>query len=108
LRIGLRGCPGGASLAQLLAKHRDVPIRNGPPQLSCQQILEWADSHFKQTGRWPWAHAGPVLHATGETWAALDAALRNGARGLHGGSSVAQLLAKRRGESRRAHAQTGK
>ena len=95
LRIGLRGLPGGSSLAQLLARRRAAPIRPDHPRLSYPQILAWADAQFARTGRWPWAHAGAVADAPGETWDAIDMALRKGLRGLPGGSSVARLLAKR-------------
>lgn len=96
LDTGLRGLPGGSSLARLLARRRGVPVRELPPRLSYQQILAWADAHYAQTGRWPWARSGPVAAAPGENWIALDAALRVGARGLPGGSSVARLLDKYR------------
>ncbi|MBI3412414.1 MAG: hypothetical protein HY040_29185 [Planctomycetes bacterium] len=96
LRIGLRGLPGGSSLAQLLARRRSVPIRPDHPRLSYAQILAWADAHFARTGRWPWAHGGAVADAPGETWGAIDVALCKGLRGLRGGNSVARLLAKRR------------
>ncbi len=96
LRTGLRGLPGGSSLARLLARRRAVPIREWPPRSTYQQILAWADAQYAQTGRWPWARSGPVAAAPGENWFALDAALRIGGRGLPGGSSVARLLDKYR------------
>ncbi len=42
------------------------------------------------------AASGPVP-GTDETWKIVDAALRSGLRGLPGESSLAQLLAKKRG-----------
>jgi hypothetical protein len=46
---------------------------------------------------WPKQNSGDVLGALGEKWMNLHAALRGGLRGLRGGSSLAQLLAERRG-----------
>ncbi len=60
------------------------------------QILDWADAHQERTGQWPTAASGAVLDAAGETWAALNAALRIGARGLPGGDSLARLLRRER------------
>jgi hypothetical protein len=97
LRLGFRGLEGGSSLAQLLAEHRQVRNPSQLPRLSRQQVLAWADAHQKRTGAWPTAQTGPVAGASGETWRALDSALRNGGRGLAGGSSLARLLAERRG-----------
>jgi hypothetical protein len=97
LRLGFRGLEGGSSLAQLLAEHRHVRNLSQLPRLSQQQILAWADAHQKRTGAWPTAQTGPVAGVRGETWRALDSALRVGLRGLPGGSSLARLLAKRRG-----------
>jgi hypothetical protein len=81
---GHRGLPGGSSLARLLAEHR--PVR--PRRLTLQKIRAWADAHRQATGRWPDAHAGPVRGVPDETWAAVDAALKFGRRGLPGGTSL--------------------
>jgi hypothetical protein len=97
LRLGFRGLEGGSSLARLLAEHRHVRNLSQLPRLSRQQILAWADAYQKQTGAWPTAQSGPVAGAPGETWRALDAALRVGLRGPSGGSSLARLLAEERG-----------
>ncbi|MCI0638015.1 MAG: type II toxin-antitoxin system PemK/MazF family toxin [Gemmataceae bacterium] len=97
LRYGLRGLRCGSSLAKILAKRRGVPIRPDISPLSYLRILAWADAHFQKIGRWPAVKSGPIAQAPGETWAAIDAALRVGARGLRGGSSLGRLLAKERG-----------
>jgi hypothetical protein len=97
LRVGLRGLPGGSSLARLLAKERGVRNLQGLPRLTALQILAWADAHHRRTGEWPGSDPVPVREAPGETWAALDAALLRGRRGLPAGSSLARLLAERRG-----------
>jgi hypothetical protein len=97
LRAGVRGLPGGPSLAEVLARHRGVRNPAGLPRLTAKQILAWADAHHQATGSWPTADSGPIAQAPGETWLAADAALRYGARGIPGGSSLARLLAQRRG-----------
>ena len=92
LSKGLRGLPGGSSLAQLLAERREY---RGP--LTVERILAWADAHHAATGRWPtsWS-SGPVRGEPGETWPSLDIALRDGRRGLPGGTTLAHLLAEHR------------
>jgi hypothetical protein len=97
LRDGLRGLPGGDSLARLLARHRGVRNRKALPPYTEAQVLAWADRHFERTGAWPTRPAGAIPEAPGETWHAVDVALSLGRRGLPGGSSLAQLLARRRG-----------
>jgi hypothetical protein len=97
LRAGLRGLPGGSSLAALLAEQRGkTHLKNRPP-LSIDQILEWADEEHKCKGKWPNAKSGPVCAAPAETWAAINAALHRGMRGLPGNSSLAALLEEHRG-----------
>jgi len=97
LRVGIRGLPGGWSLAQLLAERRGVRNRGRLPKFTHKKILAWADAHRKRTGRWPYVKSGPIADALGETWLAVGAALYQGRRGLKGGSSLAKLLFKRRG-----------
>jgi superfamily II DNA or RNA helicase len=97
LRAGRRSLPRGSSLARLLAEHRGARNLGEAPPLSTQQILEWADTHHKRTGKWPVAKAGAVVGSSGEGWQAINLALTRGLRGLRGGSSLAKLLAKHRG-----------
>jgi len=97
LRIGGRGLPGGSTLARLLAEKRGVPNRMALQSLSEQLILEWADIHFQLKKAWPSRQSGPVLDIEGEDWKRIDWALRDGSRGLSGGSSLAQLLKEKRG-----------
>jgi hypothetical protein len=97
LRYGRRGLPGSSSLAGLLAETRASRYRRNLPPLDIQQILRWADAHHARTGAWPTANAGKIPDNTGETWAAVSAALLAGKRGLTGGSSCARLLARHRG-----------
>jgi len=97
LSIGLRGLPGGSSLAQLLAEERGVRNVNAPPKLNIKQILQWADAHYLKNRKWPTLASGEVLGAPGEAWGNISRALSNGLRGLPGGSSLPQLLTEKRG-----------
>jgi hypothetical protein len=67
------------------------------PILPVEQILAWADAHHRRSGRWPNLNSGPVAGAADEAWYNVNAALRDGWRGLHGGDSLARLLARTRG-----------
>jgi hypothetical protein len=97
LRWGRRGLTGGSSLARLLDEKRGVPNKRGLPPLNIGTILAWADAHHARTGRWPSASSGPVVGVPDETWNIINCALYRGCRDLPGGSTVARLLAKRRG-----------
>jgi hypothetical protein len=59
-------------------------------------ILRWADAHFARTGCRPHGRSGPVVEAPGETWAAVQSALKCGCRGLPGGDTLLRLLRRRR------------
>jgi hypothetical protein len=80
------------------------------PPLRIGQILAWADRHRRRAGRWPTAASGPVAGAPGETWSALDKALRRGGRGLPDVESLSRLLRRERGlpERRGRRAQSGR
>ncbi len=69
------------------------------PPLTIEQILEWADAHREDTGKWPANNSGPIKGTT-ETWNAIDSALKIGFRDLPGGSSVSKLLDEHRGDDR--------
>lgn len=97
LLVGVRGLPGGSSVARLLAAERGVRNPADVPQLEVWEILVWADNHFDRTGRWPTAKSGAIPEAAGETWSAVDSSLRAGTRGLSGNDSLARLLSRRRG-----------
>jgi hypothetical protein len=97
LREGRSGFPGGSSLARLLVEHRGRAALNGPPELTVAQILAWADAFHAAHGHWPKESSGAVADAPSESWGAISLALLNGMRGLAGGSSLARLLAERRG-----------
>ncbi|HEV3003653.1 MAG TPA: hypothetical protein VGX78_04300 [Pirellulales bacterium] len=102
LRFGYMGLAGGSSLARLLAsKCRSM---RGSSALDEHQIMAWADAYRAKHGRWPTSNSGRLDGAPRETWKAIDAALRLGRRRLVGGSSLALLLAARRGARRRGRA----
>jgi hypothetical protein len=90
---GFRGLPKGGSLIKLLAEHRGYRHKNHLPDLSVEQVLAWADEHHAWTGRWPTRLDGPV-DSTGESWMAINGALRDGLRGLPGETSLLKLLRK--------------
>ncbi|MEW6250748.1 MAG: hypothetical protein AB1716_08880 [Planctomycetota bacterium] len=103
LRAGMRGLPGGDTIARLLeryGRHRSRSRRFHPPRrhpLALEQILAWADEYFRQNGGWPTLHSGPISGTLDETWESVNSALGLGLRGLPGGSSLAKLLKKHRG-----------
>jgi hypothetical protein len=92
LRFGYRGLQGGLSLARLLAAQRGVRNRASLPRLSVTRVLARAREHRRRMGSWPDRNSGPVAGQVGETWSAIDLALRYGHRGLPGGSSLARLV----------------
>jgi hypothetical protein len=96
---GYRGLPKRprSSLAQLLQKRRGVRNSEFPPQLSPKHIAKWAQSHHSKLGKWPRAHSGKIEEVPGETWMAVDMALRKGKRGLAKGGSLAKFLQLRFG-----------
>jgi hypothetical protein len=96
LRIGLRGLPGGSSLARFLYEHRGVRNLGCLPRLTSKQILGWADAYHERHGRWPTTESGPIDNVPGETWKGIDYALRTGMRGLKGKTSLSRLLTKQR------------
>jgi hypothetical protein len=65
--------------------------------LSVQEIEAWATRYRETTGKWPGRYSGEIPGPFGESWATVDAALREGRRGFPGGSSLAQFLAEKYG-----------
>jgi hypothetical protein len=96
LRKSIRGLQGGSSLTRLLAENRGFRNRGSLPNLTIEQILNWADEHRKKTGEWPTANSGNVIGAPGEKWKNIGAAIYQGLRGMSGGSSLARLLDQNR------------
>jgi hypothetical protein len=98
LRRGTRGLPGGDSLSRLLARRLKARNLSGRPPLTQEGILAWADAFNERHGRLPTCNGGRIPGTGGETWRGVHKALSDGYRGLPGGSSLARLLAKRRGK----------
>jgi hypothetical protein len=94
LRHGCRGLPGGVSLARFLAERAGARTKAALPRFSEAKVRRWARAHRRRTGRWPAGRSGPIPECPGETWLKIDWALRNGLRGLKGGSSLARLIAE--------------
>jgi hypothetical protein len=97
LRYGLRGLPGRSSLARVLAEFRQVRNRGQLPLLRPRLILAWADAYHRRKGTWPTGDSEPIPEEPGETWRAVDNALRTAARSLPDRSSLAQFLLRHRG-----------
>ncbi|MEQ2009504.1 MAG: DEAD/DEAH box helicase family protein [Limisphaerales bacterium] len=93
---GLRGLPGGSSLARLLAEKRNVRNKAKLPSLTIELVLRWAGAHHERTGEWPTRMSGAVLNSPGENWSAINIAMVKGHRGLPGGTSLVQLLERHR------------
>jgi hypothetical protein len=94
---GFRGLRRRTSLARLLVERRNYEHGRARPRLSISQILAWADAHQDRTGTWPNRSSGVVMDAPGEDWRRITQALERGHRGLKSGSSLAKLLAEKRG-----------
>jgi hypothetical protein len=94
---GRRGLPESGSLPGLIASRFGVRNRASLTPYTEEGILSWLDEHHGRTGRWPGIKAGEVAACPGETWSAVDDALRRGGRGLPGGSSIIKLLVECRG-----------
>ena len=57
---GVRGLPGGDSLARLLDRKRGVRNKQALPHLTERQIVAWAKEHRRLIGKWPTKEAGPI------------------------------------------------
>jgi len=104
LRLGRRGLKPGHSLPKLLEERRGVRNHLHLPKFTLKGILEWADAHQRRTGEWPKQNSGVVRDTLGETWGAVDMALKVGLRGLKGGHSLVRLLHEERGVYSTAYA----
>ena len=96
LAQGNRGLPRGSSLLKLLAQYRDYRHRNYLPRLTAEQVLAWADAHYRATGKWP-----DKTPAGGRRPRRDVERHQPGPRarpvGLRGRSTLADLLERRRG-----------
>ncbi len=80
---GIRGLPGGGSISHLLSAKEGLKISGGRAPLTVDEILTWADAHFKREGEWPRAkNSEPIPGTPGETWLNISQALNCGHRGL--------------------------
>ena len=95
LSQGRRGLPGGSSLPRLLADHRGVRHPQDKMRFTLAQIRAWAAAHLERTGKWPTSVDEPIPEAPEETWRRINTALREGLRGLRGGSSLFRLCPRR-------------
>lgn len=91
LRKAGRGLRGKSSLPRLLASKRGVKPRLNAQHLSLDQVVALALKWHQRTGKWPNRQSGEI-DPSGDNWASIDSALRTGARGLPGGSSLTELL----------------
>lgn len=98
LMRGKRGLRGGLSLTQFLEQEVGAPNQANRPRLTNKLILAWADAHYAATGRWPNRSSGKIRKNPSENWPKINAALVAGLRGLPGGISLTQLLARERGK----------
>lgn len=98
LSKGFRGLPGGSSLSKFLKEQFGASHRSNVTE---ESICERAKNHRKQTGKWPTTESGRILDAPDETWNSIQVALRQGHRGLPGGSSLSKLLNKYFGVTKR-------
>jgi hypothetical protein len=92
LRNARRGIQQKTSLSRLLQEHRGDLYYPEPPALSIKDILNWAQTHHKRTGKWPTRKSGAVYGGPGVTWATIDVKLSQGGRGLPGGTSLSKLI----------------
>ena len=90
---GLRGLPGGITLAQLLAERRGAPAIQTSRPLTVDQILAWADAHHAATGHWPVEDSRIAVRGSeGKRGTRLAMASSRGLRGLQAGSSAGARL----------------
>jgi hypothetical protein len=95
LRKGGRGMKGGTSLTRLLARRRGaLDTRRIRPDLTREQIIDWARSHQLRTGEWPTRESGQVPSAPDVSWSTVWRTLRRGGTHLPGGESLRDLLRK--------------
>ena len=104
LRTGTRRTRDRSSLENFITAHYAEPYPEIGQRLSESKIIGWARAFQQRVGKWPTAQSAYVFPAPagadrpaavdrpGERWATIDRALREGRRGLKGGSSLARLL----------------
>lgn len=98
LNKGRRGLAGCTTLPMLLARHRGPRCSSDSQRLTIRQVMLWSDAYHDRTGKWPTVRCGRIPRSGGETWRTVDSALRTGARWQAEGTTLAELLARRRNE----------
>jgi hypothetical protein len=96
--MGSRGMPGSTTVPRLLQERRGTRNIANRPRLTISQILAWADAWKARTGEWPLHTSGPIRESNFDNWSTVEQALRHGYRGLPGGTTLARLLAQKRGK----------
>ncbi len=104
---GLRGLPGGSSIAKLLAKHRNRRHKHRQPRVTDRKVLKWIKAHRRRTGEWPGPRSGPLFDVEGEKWRNIDNALRYGLRGHPGDTSLTKFIKQYRA-GKRGHSTVSK
>jgi hypothetical protein len=97
LTHGRRGLPDGSSLAKFIAENFGVRNRTTLPPLTVAMIEQWVMEYHAREREWPTERSGIIEDSGGETWNAVDTALRFGHRGLSGDSSLPKFIAERFG-----------
>ena len=90
----MRGLSGGSSLAELMKESVGHRSHLHSDKLTIKQIISDATVYAKVHGEWPKRKSG----ATGrgpDTWIRVDDALKQGYRGLSGGTSLHKLFSER-------------
>ena len=89
-------CGGWCGILHI-ALREDWEERGDAPDLTEDEVLEWADAFHARTGEWPNTRSGPIPEAPGETWLLIEAALFLGLRGFDRGRTLARFFAEHRG-----------
>ncbi|WP_280524241.1 DEAD/DEAH box helicase [Legionella cincinnatiensis] len=88
---GKRGLPK-SSLATLKESFGEKNHYNSP-KLTIEEIISWIQAYHNETGNWPTDKSGVIAYAPYKiTWCAVNIALKDGLRGLAGGSTLPKLL----------------
>lgn len=96
LREGARGLPK-TTLTRLLAERANVRNKARPGPITEAAIWSWVLAHRRRTGADPSRDSGSIDGAPGESWSAIDGALKHGCRGLTGGETLRRFIERRRG-----------
>lgn len=95
LRSNGRGLPH-TTLIRLLAERAGVRNKVRPGPLPERTIWALVVAHRKRTGEFPTRDSGPVVEAPGESWSAIDGALKHKCRGLERGETLREFIQRKR------------